>query len=802
MVHFRCLAQEASVLVGVLLLSASSVQSQDDQGAFDVLDFIDPFIGTANGGHSFAGATLPFGMVKAVADTEGENQGGFAYDTTRVTGFSHTHDSGTGGATSMGNFPIFVHPSCPDLSLCNWTSSDRAVAWRQDSPKARPGYFSISLENGVDAEMTVTNHSALYRFSFPDAVDPNPVVMVDIIDLPQSRNSGTASVDPGTGRLTGNGNFNPSFGLGTYDAYFCADFIGANLLDTGTWINRSATIGEATISVVADEAHPARHFSAGAFARFNPLSDNGVLTVRVGFSFVSVQQACSNAEREQPDFDFDGTVAAAESAWRKKMDVIEVDVEGVSTDLQTVFWSGVYRTMISPQDYTGENPLWDSDEPYYDSFYCIWDSFRGVHQLLTLIDPLSQSRMIRSLIDIYRHEGYLPDCRMSLCKGWTQGGSNADVLISEAYLKDVADVDWETAYEAVVKDAEVEPPNWNIEGRGGLASWKTLGYIPINDIDPGTEGLRTRSISRTVEYAYNDFCIAQMADRMGHTSDRDKYLERSHNWRNLYKEDQTSAVNGVDTGFVGYLQPRNADGSWAYQDPIFCSPLLNFTSCYLNADGHETYEGSCWLYTFFVPQDMAGLIQTLGGPDEFVSRLKYLHDSGILYLGDEQAFLTVFQFHYAGRPGLSAARAHLYIPSQFNTTVGGIPGNDDSGAMGSFAVLSMIGLFPVHGQDIYLIIAPFFKEVNLRNRVSGKVATIRNINFDPSYENIYIQNATRDGEPWTKNWIGHDFFADGGLLELELGPAESDWGTRVEDLPPSLSEYGQDPIVKQDVGAH
>ncbi|KAL2794889.1 glycosyl hydrolase family 92-domain-containing protein [Aspergillus keveii] len=798
MVRVCRLGQEAGVLVAALLLSASLAQSQDDQAGFDVLDFIDPFIGTANGGHSFAGATLPFGMVKAVADTEGENQGGFAYDTTKVTGFSHTHDSGTGGATSMGNFPIFVHPGCPgnDISRCNWTSSDRAVAWRRDSPKARPGYFSISLENGVDAEMTVTNHSALYRFSFPGAVDPSPVVLIDIIDLPQSRNSGTASVNPETGWLTGSGNFKPSFGLGTYNAYFCADFGGGELRDTGTWTNRTAAVGPTTVSVVADSSHPASNFSAGAFARFDSV-DNGVLTVRVGFSWLSVERACLNAEREQPDFDFAGTVSAAETAWRNRMDPITVDAEGVSSELRTVFWSGVYRTMISPQDYTGENPLWDSDEPYYDSFYCIWDSFRGVHQLLTLVDPLSQSRMIRSLVDIYRQEGWLPDCRMSLCKGWTQGGSNADVLIAEAYLKGVADVDWETAYEAVVKDAEVEPPNWNIEGRGGLQSWKTLRYIPINDTDPGTEGLRTRSISRTVEYAYNDFCIAQMADRMGYTSDRDKYLERSRNWRNLYKEDQTSAINGVDTNFVGFLQPRNADGTWAYQGPIFCSPLMNFTSCYLNADGHETYEGSCWLYTFFVPQDMAALIQTLGGPEEFVSRLEYLHDSGILYLGDEQAFLTVFQFHYAGRPGLSAARAHSYIPSQFNTTVGGIPGNDDSGAMGSFAVLSMIGLYPVHGQDIYLIIAPFFKEVSIRNSVTGKVATIRNVNFDPSYKDIYIQSATRDGKPWTKNWIGHDFFVDGGVLELELGAAESDWGTSIDDLPPSLSEYVREPVVKQ-----
>lgn len=425
------------------------------------------------------------------------------------------------------------------------------------------------------------------------------------------------------------------------------------------------------------------------------------------------------------------------------------------------------------------------------------------------MDPLSQSLMIRSLIDIYRHEGWLPDCRMSLCKGYTQGGSNADVLIAEAYLKNVSDIDWATAYEAVVKDAEVEPPNWDVEGRGGLHSWKNIGYIPIDDIDTEGTGLHTRSVSRTVEYAYNDFCIAEMALRMGHQADYEKYTRRASYWENVYKPDQKSAIEGVDTGYTGFVQPRYMDGSWAYQDPIFCNPLLNFTSCYLNADGHETYEGSCWLYTLYVPpslpnhkthnpnmlessyapQDMAKLITILGGPKSFTSRLNYLHESGLLYVGDEQAFLTVFQYHYAGRPALSTERVHYYIPSQFNTSTSGIPGNDDGGAMGSFAVLSMMGLYPVHGQDVYLISAPFFKEISIQNPETGNVATIKTLNFDPSYKSIYIQSVKRDGKPWTRNWIGHDFFTEGGILELKLGKKESPWGTRVEDLPPSMSKY-------------
>ncbi|KAJ5971583.1 Alpha-1-2-mannosidase [Penicillium vulpinum] len=789
-------SQHPSLRMGLLggivtALYASNVRGAKDSSAdeIDVLKYVDPLIGTANGGHVFAGATLPFGMAKAVADTTGENQAGFAYDTEVVTGFSHMHDSGTGGSPSMGNFPIFAQGNCPDddIKQCKWQQSDRASLWDRKSPEARPGYFSISLANGVHAEMTTTNRSVLYRFTFNETSSQSlsPVVLLDLMDLPQSRSSGSAEVDRSTGRFTGSGTFSPSFGDGSYKSYVCVDFKGAELRDTGIWEKKQPDTSKRTLTLASNSAST---LSAGTFARFHAPKDNNILA-RVGVSFISVDQACSNAEREQPDFDFEGTISAAESAWRKKLDTISVDADGVSSDLQKVFWSGAYRTFISPQDYTGENPLWESDEPYYDSYYCIWDSFRSIHPMLTLVDPFSQSLMIRSLVDTYRHERYLPDCRMSLCKGFTQGGSNADVVMADAYLKKVPGIDWDTAYEAVVKDAEVEPENWDLEGRGGLQSWKSLGYIPFDDYDPDGKGTHTRSISRTVEYAYNDFCIAEMAQGMGHQADYEKYTKRSGNWAHMFNPDQKSNINGVDTNFTGFLQPRYTNGTWGYQDPIFCSPLLNFTSCYLNPDGHETYEGSAWMYTFYAPHDMGSLIKTLGGAESFTSRLSYLHDSGLLYVGDEQAFLPVYQFHYSGRPGLSAKQSHFYIPSQFNTTVNGIAGNDDSGAMGSFVFLSMMGLWPVPGQDVYLITPPYFKEVSIRNALNGKVATIRNINFDPSYKSIYIQSVKWNGKPWTKNWITHDFFADGGVLELELGPKESEWGTHIEDLPPSLSDY-------------
>lgn len=191
----------------------------------------------------------------------------------------------------------------------------------------------------------------------------------------------------------------------------------------------------------------------------------------------------------------------------------------------------------------------------------------------------------------------------------------------------------------------------------------------------------------------------------------------------------------------------------------------------------------------FVPHNQAELITLFGGPDEFVRRLDFLHDQGITYIGNEPAFLTVFQYHYAGRPALSAKRSHFYIPSFFSPTPAGLPGNDDSGAMGSFLAFSMMGLFPNPGQSVYLITPPFFPSVSVTHPTTGRTATIRAEGFDASYNNLAIQLATLDGVPYTKSWVDHSFFTEGKELVLVLGATESDWGTRVADLPPSVSAY-------------
>jgi putative alpha-1,2-mannosidase len=444
----------------------------------------------------------------AVADVDGENTGGFSTDGSNITGFSALHDSGTGGNPSLGNFPIFPQVCLDDdINTCKFSIAARATPYKNESVKARPGYFSVELENGIHAEMTVAEHTALFRFDFSKAFALNasghPLILVDLTDLWASRQNASISVeannDDSSGRMRGNGSFLPSFGAGSYQAYFCLDVSGGKIKDSGVWVNDRA--GTEPKQLYVTRGFNLFYLQAGGYLRFQgPL--NGTIDARMGLSFISTDQACRNAEKEipGPDFGFDSLVSQAEDAWRAKLAPISLSAGDVDSSFVTSFWSAVYRTMISPQNYTGENPHWQSTEPYFDSFYCLWDMWRVQLPFLTIIDPKMMSNMVRSLLDTYKHRGWLPDCMMSTCKGWTQGGSDGDNVIVDAYVKNLTGIDWELAYSAILNDAENEPLEWSVEGRGGLKSWKTLHYIPYLDFDPVGFGTNSRSISRTLEY--------------------------------------------------------------------------------------------------------------------------------------------------------------------------------------------------------------------------------------------------------------------------------------------------------------
>lgn len=393
-------------------------------------DLVNPLVGSLDGGNVFAGATLPYGMAKAVPDVSGQNTGGWSFDGSNVTGYSMQHDSGTGGQPSQGMFPLSLQPYCPgdDLQRCQYgAKADRAVNYRMDTPRARPGYFALGLENGVNLETTVSEHAALWNFRFQANATPageslSPLMLVDLTDIEDRRQNATVEVDATTGRIKGNGTFLPSFGVGSYMSYFCADFKGAEVRDTGVWTEQRP--GTEPKELFVDRGYSLYYIQAGGFVRFQAPTDN-LLQARVGVSFLSTEKACQNAEREIPDFDFDNTLAAAEDIWKEQLSGVSIKPGGVNESLQRTFFSGVYRTMISPQNYTGDNPLFSETEIYYDSYYCGWDEFRATFPFLTIFDPTALSEMLESMLNIYKLEGWLPDCRMQLCKGYTQ------VILSE-----------------------------------------------------------------------------------------------------------------------------------------------------------------------------------------------------------------------------------------------------------------------------------------------------------------------------------------------------------------------------------
>jgi putative alpha-1,2-mannosidase len=303
-------------------------------------------------------------MAKAVADTDSDSrQGGFTTDGANITGFSSMHDSGTGGNPSLGLWPLFPYANCAndEVDGCRFPKKERATQFKNESLKASPGYFSLELNSGVTGEMTAAAHTSLFKFSFPDG--SSPLVFLDLSDLSDSRQDNATISVQDNGHMTGSAVFQPSFGQDKYTAYFCADFQG-NVRDTGIYVNSRGSTTVKDLKVPRSiNGYP---LPAGAFVRFQ---DGNPVTARVGLSFISSEQACQLAENEIPDFDFEGTHQKAVSEWKQKMSPITVESNGVDDSFLKNFYSGIYRTFMNPQDYTGVQDKVSADTIYFDSFY-------------------------------------------------------------------------------------------------------------------------------------------------------------------------------------------------------------------------------------------------------------------------------------------------------------------------------------------------------------------------------------------------------------------------------------------------
>jgi predicted alpha-1,2-mannosidase len=727
--RFRC---AVAALAGLSLWAAEPRLTQ----------LVDPFVGADAGGNTVPGAAVPFGFVELSPDTTNADTSGYA-SAGQVIGFSATHVSGTGGDSKYGNFR--VTPTAGPLRVGH-------LRFAKSDESASPGYYAVTLGGDcgrIRCELTATRLSGVERFTFPAGADGNVILDVSSrVKLAQRATHAEVNVVDDT-HISGAASFTGGWNPGAYTLYFFAVF-NRPMKSRGTW---TADLGS-TLTVpgqrhqVGDQTHDYAN-QAGAYAVFDTTKDR-VVEMKLGVSFVSVEQARANVVRE----DFDAVRRQAEDAWERVLSKIEVT--GGTDAQRRIFYTALYRAHYMPHDLTGENVWWQSSEPHYEDFYTLWDTFRTLHPLFTLIQPERQRDIARSLIDTYRHTGWLPDARIAGWNGMTQGGSNGDVLIADAMVKGLAGIDYETAYQALVKDAEVESERPLNEGRQ-LADYKRLGYMSLT---------LNRSASRTLEYAYDDFAISEVARELGKTEDAEKYLKRSGNWANLW-DPRTHCI-----------RPRYADGTW----------LENYDCEHEYPDSTTEwwdapfYEGRPIQYSTYVPHDVQGLIQRLGGDAAFTAWLDDLFDRKLYTQGNEPDLLAPWLYIHAGRPDRSADRVRANLASEYREGREGLPGNDDAGTMSSWYVWGAMGLYPNAGQPFYYIGSPVFARVAI-DLGGGRKFVIEAPGT--SAANRYVQSAELNGKKLDRAWLTHAQIAGGGRLVLVMGPAPSEWGRG--ERPPSVS---------------
>ncbi|KAI0767769.1 glycoside hydrolase family 92 protein [Fomes fomentarius] len=788
----------------------------------DPASHVNLFIGTANSGHVFPGVTLPHGMVKVGLDTDSpDNHAGYdANPVTLVTGFSQLHDDGTGGSVPLSVFKIFPFVNCGQgdndrFEVCPTDINSRKVSRKlladgRADDAAEPGYFASNLSTNVRVELTATKRAALHRYTFPSNA-AIPRLVIDVTnDGQQSSANPIVHIDTDTSRVTAGSTFAASFGPGTFRVFTCMDFkgVGFNLgkpKEFGTYLGNSPIKG----FVDGLQEYKGYRSELGALLGFNKntKSADGTTTimVRVGMSFISTAQACQNSEAEIPSFDFEGVRKAARNEWNELLGRIQVGTKGADDDTIELFYSSLYRTHISPADYSGENPLWNSTEPYYDSFYCNWDTFRTLYPLMSLHDPQNFARIVRGMINIQQHEGWLPECRGATAQQFIQGGSDADPILGEFFVKyaehsKALNVDPAALYAALLADAEVQPPDFNLQGRQ-VNVWKRLGYIPQDIIEPG--GAHTKQVSRALEYAFGDFAISQVAKLLNKTDDAKKYAKRAGNFVKNWNPDVVAPDNDQ---VVGMMQPRFLNGSFGFTDPRHCSVNdPTGANCFLfntNFDGF--YESSPIVYSQFVPQDTAKLVELQGGPEKFISRLDYIFDRNYFDSTDEPSQQIPYMYHYANAPGRSTQRSRQVISQFYSTATTGLPGNDDSGAMGSYVAFYLAGLYPVPATRQFLLSSPYFPSVSFFNPVFNTTTTIIATNFAGNPANgtggtVFVKNVTIDGKAAKSNcFLEWDLFERGATIELtltdDINVTCGGSGNGTDALPPSLSTGGFDNV--------
>ncbi len=770
-----------AVAAGAMLATGVAAAAPAKTAADKAYAAVDPFIGTGGEGHTYPGATVPFGMVQLSPDTRIQPRekaygwaAGYRYDDSSIVGFSHTHFSGT-GHSDLGDILVMPFTGEPGLERGDPEKprSGYASRFRHDDEKAEPGYYAVTLDDyKVRAELTTSARVGVHRYTFPKGTDAKMLVdmRTSMYDYPGKILWSRVRVrDDGT--VTG---FRETRGWAAgRQLYFAMRFsrpLASHALhstEKDIVYKGFAPPGE------KDPKQRAQIEGRQLVGTFDFGKLDAPLIVKVAISPVSEAGAIANLDAEVADFDFDHVRAQAKQEWTKALSVLDIDAP---EHARRSAYTALYHTLLGPTlfmdadgQYRGADNAVHKAEGYTNySTFSLWDTYRALHPLLTLVQPEKRnSDFINSMLAHHDHSPYgmLPVWSFHGLEDWCMIGYHAVPVIADAYVKGIRGFDADKALKAMVETANYGPYD-------GIAQYRELGYVPIDE-----EG---EAASKTLEYAFDDWTIARMAQAMGKTDVATTFDKRAGNWRNAFDKD------------TGFMRARKRDGS-------FRTPFDPSASGY----GTDYTEGNAWQYSWYVPQDVAGLAAAHGGSDKLLARLDevfnakvdpsiFEHMEDITGLigwyahGNEPSHHVAYLYSYAGQPWRTQARLKQIMDTQYADRPDGLAGNDDVGQMSAWYVFTALGFYPVApGSGEYILGRPFLPKTAMRLS-NGKTFTIVANGLDDKH--TYVGSVSLNGKPLQRTFLRHEEILAGGELTFTMqAEPNKEWPGQGAQAPYSMS---------------
>jgi predicted alpha-1,2-mannosidase len=722
-----------------------------------------PLVGTGDHGHAYPGAIVPFGMVQLSPDTPlrgWDGSSGYHYSDSAIEGFSHTHLAGT-GVGCLGD--VLVMPTVGEVKLVAGSPGyGYSSRFSHAQERATPGFYRVFLEDPkVTADLTATARCGFHKYTFPASDQAH--VILDLVHGVDNRPLEATLQVEGNNTISGS-RISQGWG-GRRAIYFVMQF--SKPFDSfGVEQNRKR---------LEADAREGRGRELKAFVNYKTAAGETLL-LKVGISGTGIDGARKNLAAEIPGWDFDGAKAAAVRQWRNIFDIVEL--ETFDPHIRTSFYANLYLACQAPVLYNDVDGTYrgldrqNHPAPGFQNYtiFSLWDTYRAEHPLLTLLQPGRVNDLVQSMLAEYRESGLhtTPIWPLWGNETWCMIGYHSVPVIVDAYLKGFRGFDAEAAYQAMRDTA--------MQDRNGLQAYKELGYVASK---PGEQ-----ATSKTLEYAFDDWCLARMAEALGHQEDARLFYRRAANYRNLF--DRTTL----------FFRGRKAGGAW--RSPFIANALVN----------DEYTEADAWQYAFCVQQDLPGLIGLYGGDADFIQKLDALFTadstiqtdipdiSGLIgqySQGDEQCHHVAYLYNYAGAPFKTQQRVRHVMATQYNDKPTGQCGNVDCGQMAAWYVFSALGFYPVNpASGIYVIGSPVVEKAVLRldrDHYHGHTFTIVARHNSP--QNVYIQSASLNGRPLARTWLTHDQIAAGGTLELVMGPKPNmEWGRAPEARPPATMPAG------------